>query len=116
MESTLKNTTIISLDDLGNRIAAGTVQEFWNVLTDQYYSGELIPGSRRVPLDRIGRVAATLSRESEIIVYCTNFDCPQSHMAAEKLTALGFTHVLVYEGGLQEWEESGRLLVVEEGV
>jgi rhodanese-related sulfurtransferase len=34
-------------------------------------------------------------------------------MAAEKLVALGFTNVLVYEGGLTEWIEQGNSIVTE---
>jgi rhodanese-related sulfurtransferase len=106
-----RNYQTISLNELRTRLTAGTIQEFWNVLTDKYFSGEFIPGSRRVPLDQIGRSVAGLSRDSTIVVYCANYECPQSHMAAEKLTALGFTNVYAYEGGLQEWEEAGFELV-----
>lgn len=109
--------TTITLDDLRTRLAAGSIQEFWNVLTDTYFSGELIPGSRRLPLDRIGRSVAGIAREATIVVYCSSYDCPQSHAAAEKLAALGFTNVAVYAGGLQEWEEAGlELEVTDPGI
>ena len=110
-ETTTHATTTITIDELRSRLAAGSIDEFWNVLTDQYFSGELIPGSRRVALDTVGRVAATLDRGTTIVVYCANVDCPQSHMAARKLEALGFTSVAVYAGGLDEWEDAGLPLV-----
>jgi hypothetical protein len=28
--------------------------QFWNVLTDEWFNGENISGSRRVPLDKLG--------------------------------------------------------------
>ena len=28
--------------------------QFWNVLTDEWFKGENIAGSRRVPLDKVG--------------------------------------------------------------
>ncbi|MDQ3799334.1 MAG: rhodanese-like domain-containing protein [Acidobacteriota bacterium] len=83
--------------------------EFWNVLTDEYFSGEMIPGSRRVALDRIGREIndSNLSKDSEIIVYCAGPNCPQSAMAAQKLAGFGYANVRAYEGGLEEWKNAG---------
>jgi rhodanese-related sulfurtransferase len=60
--------------------------QFWNVLTDEWFKGENISGSRRVPLDKIGsEVRSTnLPKNAEIVVYCGGPKCPQSRMAAEK--------------------------------
>ena len=60
--------------------------QFWNVLTDEWFKGENISGSRRVPLDKVGsEVRATnLPKDVEIVVYCGGPKCPQSRMAAEK--------------------------------
>lgn len=99
----------VSTEELEGRLRAGGRFEFWNVLTDEYFGGEMIPGSRRVPLDRVGREAhdANLSKEAEIVVYCAGPHCPQSSYAAEKLQSLGYTNVLAYEGGLEEWKGAG---------
>jgi rhodanese-related sulfurtransferase len=100
----------ITADALAQRLAAGTVAELWNVLTDDYFTGEMIPGSRRVPLDRVGRAAAreAIPRDTTIVTYCSGPSCPQSRAAAEKLAALGYTDVWAFEGGLAAWKESGR--------
>ena len=113
LESTATSHAI-GIETLRERQANGTIDEFWNVLTDKYFSGEFIPGSRRVPLDTVGRVAASMPRVRSIVVYCANHACPQSHAAAEKLRALGFTNVLVFEGGLEEWESAGLTLINRE--
>jgi rhodanese-related sulfurtransferase len=113
METAVGTPTVITLDDLQRHLDAGNVAEFWNVLTDQYYSGELLPGSRRMPLDMIGRLVMDIPHDSEIVVYCANFACPQSGMAARKLASLGFTNVYVYEGGIQEWCEAGNQIVMD---
>jgi len=99
----------ISTTELEERLRAGGTFEFWNVLTDEYFNGEMIPGSRRVPLDRVGREAheAGLPKTAEVVVYCAGPKCPQSGMAAEKLSALGYTNVRAYEGGLEEWKGAG---------
>lgn len=83
--------------------------EFWNVLTDEWFKGENIAGSRRVPLDKVGNEVRTtnLPKNAEIVVYCGGPKCPQSQMAAEKLIKLGYEHVRAFEGGLEEWKAAG---------
>ena len=100
----------ITTEELSARLAQGGELQFWNVLTDEYFHGEMLPGSRRVPLDRVGREAAEtgLAKDAEVVVYCAGPKCPQSRMAAEKLQTLGYTNVRAYEGGIEEWKESGR--------
>ena len=104
----MKQAPVIGEEALASRQESDPVGEFWNVLTDDYFTGELIPSSRRVPLDRVGREVADLPKDTEIVVYCSGPDCPQSKAAGEKLTALGFSNVLVFEGGLEAWKGSGR--------
>ena len=106
---TATNINTISTEDLNQRLEQSKSLEFWNVLTDEYFSGEMIPGSRRIALNRIGREIhdSNLSWESEIVVYCAGPKCPQSAMAAQKLSDFGFTNVRAYEGGLEEWKNAG---------
>ena len=105
---------IIETTELERRRERGPITHFWNVLTDEYFTGELIPGSRRVPLDEVAREARRLGLEPEveIVVYCSGPGCPQSTSAAEKLAALGFRNVYEYEDGLEAWKEAG--LPIEE--
>lgn len=99
----------ILTEELKQRLEQTDRLEFWNVLTDDYFSGEMIPGSRRVQLDRVGRELheSNLSKNTEIIVYCGGPKCPQSRMAAEKLQEFGYNNVRAYEGGLEEWKAAG---------
>ena len=99
----------ISTTELDARLRGKGQLEFWNVLTDEYFGGELIPGSRRVPLDRVGREAHEkgLAKDAEVVVYCAGPHCPQSGYAAEKLQSLGYTNVRAYEGGIEEWKAAG---------
>lgn len=95
----------ITTAELQDRLRDTAGFELWNVLTDDYFTGRLIPRSRRVPLDVVVKTAKTegIARDAEIVVYCSGPGCPQSLLAAEKLTTVGYTNVRVYEGGLQEW-------------
>ena len=99
----------ISTEELATKLNENVRVEFWNVLTQEYYSHENIRGSRHVPLDQIGRELANtdLPKDTEIVVYCAGPECPQSGAAAEKLQAYGYRNVKVYEGGLEEWEAVG---------
>jgi rhodanese-related sulfurtransferase len=99
----------ISTEQLQQRLKQGNGLHLWNVLTDGYFKGEMIPGSRRVPLDTIGREVseAKSPKGEEIVVYCGGPTCPQSIQAAQKLADLGYTNVRAYEGGLEEWKSAG---------
>ena len=100
----------ITLDELTRRQAAGQVAELWNALTDAYFTGEMIPGSRRVPVDQVGRelARAPLPKDAAIVVYCSGPACPNSRDAGAKLVAFGYTNVAVFEGGLEAWKAAGR--------
>lgn len=99
---------IITINHLVELIRRRAIEEFWNVVTDDDFTGELIPGSRRVPIDRIVREAARLPRDTAIVVYCSDPRWPVSKYASTELTVLGFRNVRVFEGGLAAWKASGR--------
>jgi rhodanese-related sulfurtransferase len=107
MTTTTTAVATIGTAELQERLRRGDGLQFWNVLTDEYFKDEMIPGSRRVPLDRIGREAAGVAKDAEIVVYCAGPQCPQSRLAAEKLGTLGFERVRAYEGGIEEWRAAG---------
>jgi rhodanese-related sulfurtransferase len=100
----------LTTEELERRLRLGGRLEFWNVVTDPYFKHEMIPGSRRVRLNDVGRevAAAKLPKDREIVVYCGGPTCSQSRLAAEKLETLGFTRVSAYEGGLEAWKEAGQ--------
>ena len=101
---------IITAEQLVRSLREENIEEFWNVLTAEYFGGELIPGSRWVPLDTVGREASAkkLRKDAPIIVYCSGTSCPNSRDAATKLATLGFSNVRLFEGGLEAWAATGR--------
>ena len=105
----MAEVSTISTEKLQEHLQQDNSLHLWNVLTDGYFTGEMIPGSRRVPLDAIGREVAEAKspKGEEIIVYCGGPKCPQSLQAAQKLMDLGYTNVKAYEGGLEEWKKAG---------
>ena len=106
----MADVSTISTEELQQRLEQDNSLHLWNVLTDGYFTGEMIPGSRRMPLDTIGVSEAKSPKGEEIIVYCGGPKCPQSLQAAQKLMNLGYTNVKAYEGGLEEWKNAGNRL------
>ncbi|HEY6183686.1 MAG TPA: rhodanese-like domain-containing protein [Terriglobales bacterium] len=111
MSTTTTDTNIqtISTQELHQKLQNKQSFEFWNVLTDEYFKGENISGSHRVPLDKVGNEVrqAGIAKNADIVVYCAGPHCPQSRLAAEKLVKLGYDNVRAYEGGLEEWKQAG---------
>ena len=99
----------ITTAELAQRLHDDVGLHVWNVLTDAYFTGELIPGSRRLSIDRLGEALrrSSLAKDAAIVVYCAGPHCPQSRQAAEKLAAFGYTRVEAYEGGLEAWKQAG---------
>jgi rhodanese-related sulfurtransferase len=97
----------ITTDDLRQRLNQGENLEFWNVQTDKWFTGEMIPGSRRMPLDTIEHDTVDVPKNAEIIAYCGGPQCPQSTQAAQKLGELGYTNVRTFKEGLEGWKAAG---------
>jgi rhodanese-related sulfurtransferase len=99
----------ISTTELAQRLRDDVGVHVWNVLTDEWFKNELIPGSRRVPVDGMGEAVrrSTLAKDASIVVYCQGPQCPSSRQAAQKLLAFGYTRVVAYDGGLDHWKQAG---------
>ena len=66
------------------------------------------------PLKKFDKVIGTQKLELQsalkagkvVVLYCQNIKCPDAHIMAEKLSALGYA-VSVYKGGWEEWKQAG---------
>lgn len=78
-----------------------------DALPPMSYAHSHLPGAINLPPERVN-VATTkrIAKDAEIVVYCANPECESSVETAERLVALGFTNVLHYPGGKNEWRES----------
>jgi len=47
------------------------------------------------------------AKDSLIVVYCSNIQCPASNYLAGLLSELGYVNILKYKEGIQEWIHSG---------
>lgn len=68
-----------------------------------------IPGS--LHFDTLEETAQALAPDDEIVVYCSNVECPASVQAYHYLEHKGFRNLYRFAGGLLEWQEAGYTLV-----
>ena len=82
-------------------------------LPPAYYDAGHLPGAINLPLDALQSNADLLpsEKDTEIVVYCAGPTCQNSHVAARKLTSLGYERVRVFTGGKAEWTDTGNALV-----
>jgi rhodanese-related sulfurtransferase len=65
-----------------------------------------IPSSLNIPdtkFEEYYSVLKDISKDKEIIVYCSGYNCTKSPIVAEKLKEKGHTNVKVYPAGEPEW-------------
>lgn len=78
-----------------------------DVLDMDHFNQEHMRGAISLPLSSLEkRAEETLHKNDKIVVYCAGFKCPASTEAARKLMAMGFTDVLDYKGGIQDYKEA----------
>ncbi len=107
----------ISRDELKTVIASGKRHTIIEALPRKYYEAEHLPGAINVPHDEIAVAASRLitDKSEPVIVYCASAECQNSHIAAELLRGLGYSHVYEYAEGKKGWKEAGLPLEVGGG-
>ena len=70
-----------------------------------------LPGAQSFPLESFDedfpRLTRLVTRDTPILVYCSGFECTDSHTYAQQLRDLDFKRVSVYGGGFSQWQEMG---------
>jgi len=106
--------TTTTLEELKQLLTEGDVV-LLEALPPMSYEATHLPGAKNLPLDDIDERAVILvpDKAVPVVTYCTGVSCPNSKIAAHRLTALGYLDVRAYEGGKEEWVGAG--LPVETG-
>ena len=109
-------TNTITRDELKALLDRGEDVTIVEALPEQYYRKGHLPGALLLPHDQVDELAPTLlpDKSAEIVVYCANLPCPNSEIAAERLSELGYTNVREYAEGKQDWIDAG--YPIEQGV
>ena len=73
-----------------------------------YWADAHLPGALNIPADQVDRLAPRLlpDLDAEIVIYGSATG-QNSDITAQRLVDLGYQHVFVYEGGKEDWIESG---------
>lgn len=79
-------------------------------LPELYLKGH-IAGALNLPYENLqdycDDFVPSLDKKKLIIIYCDNYDCDLSLDLADALLAVEFRRIAVFEGGWDEWVESG---------
>jgi rhodanese-related sulfurtransferase len=81
-----------------------------DALAPMAYAHSHLPGAINLPPAGVdpARVERQIpERDTEIVVYCANYECESSVDTALRLRGLGYTNVRHYAGGKDEWRELG---------
>jgi rhodanese-related sulfurtransferase len=74
-------------------------------LAEWAYQAKHIPGS--IHFATMKEAIQSLNKDDEIVVYCSDENCIASTALGQLLERNGYSHVLHYAGGLQDWEQAG---------
>ncbi len=104
----------ITHDELTQKMLNGEEFVLVNVLPADYFDQAHIPGSASAPFDSNEFIASVEeiagSKDTQVVVYCANHSCSASSDAAKALADGGFSDVIDFAGGTQEWMEAGKPL------
>ena len=95
----------IDRDELSTMVQRGDRFRLVMALNEWAFQAKHIPGSEHFNTPE--EVFASLSREDEIVVYCTSNDCHASIALYHALVDRGYQNVRRYSGGLTDWEAAG---------
>ena len=105
-------TTQLTLSQLQSRLAAQPAPILVDALGERYFAADHIPGAINLPhtLGDDALRAALPDRHAEIITYCANPACQNSHVLAHRLQGLGYRNLAVFPGGKKAWTDAGLAL------
>lgn len=66
-----------------------------------------IPTAVNIPIEYLHQVLEYLPQDRDIVMYCTDPECEFADEGARKLELHGFTNMVKFPGGLEEWERLG---------
>ena len=76
--------------------------------THEGYEREHLPGAISIPASHLGEnLLKHYRKDRTIVTYCSGWACESSTIAAKKLDTFGFTNVLEFKGGLEDWKKAG---------
>lgn len=100
-----KTARPITVEALKGKLDRGDDFKLVMALGDWYFASAHIPGSISVSSNQ--EIGEKLVPEDEIVVYCTNRDCPASRLLYHELDRRGFRKLHRFEDGIDGWRQAG---------
>ncbi|PIQ69209.1 MAG: sulfurtransferase [Candidatus Taylorbacteria bacterium CG11_big_fil_rev_8_21_14_0_20_46_11] len=104
-----QKVTFISKEALFEMIENKEPFKLVEVLAKEDYAGGHLPGAISIPVSELETASPSVlpDKNERIVVYCASFLCSASTGAARTLQSHGYTNVLDYKGGKQDWNTAG---------
>lgn len=96
---------LISREELKSKLDRGDDFKLVMVLGGWAYEMAHIPGS--ITFDSPDEGLQNLSKDEEIVIYCSNPTCIASIAAYNILVSRGYQRVRRYAGGIEDWQAAG---------
>ncbi len=79
------------------------------VLAKEDYEAGHLPFAISIPVDKLEELAPAIlaDKNQRIVVYCSSFLCTASTGVVRQLQSMGYTNVLDFKGGKQDWKNAG---------
>lgn len=102
----------INREEIQTRLRDRSGMILVEAMPEKYYRDGHLPGAVHLPHDQVRALAAERlpDKTAFIVTYCANAQCQNSHVAAQTLSAMGYTDVAVYAEGKKDWVEAGLAL------
>ena len=78
-----------------------------NVLDAELFNDCHIKGSINVSFEQLEDFAKKLDKDTQIVIYCSNYQCTASFLGARMLKQMGFKNIWAYEAGMAGGFQSG---------
>ena len=79
-----------------------------DALGRKHYESSHLPGAVNLPYEFVDEAERVLpDKDAEIVVYCMNTGCSASGEEARELEEMGYSRILHYAGGKQDWIRAG---------
>jgi rhodanese-related sulfurtransferase len=109
VEDHTTHTQTVAADTLKDWLDRGKTVVILDARTKEYDDGNRLPGAKSLPYDAKDEEIRQIvpSKESLLVVYCSNPRCPASKFLADRLVEMGYTNVFKYAEGISDWKSKG---------
>lgn len=97
-------TSRVSREDVRRLLESGGAR-LVEALGPMYFADAHLPGAVSLPPDLTAQLAPVLLPDTAatVVTYCSDATCSSSEVLARRLRDLGYTDVVRYPGGKQDW-------------